>query len=638
MSTPIQPAAPVSPIITIQAVASIMPNHEGESPLNALPSGTSVEGFVVNRDGQNNPILRTVLGDLKVTSDVFLKTGSTVIFKVDTSQASLARIISVDGLTPQDYNTQNLRSGLTADTISNSLLPSTQLPSQLAKPGAPTTTLQALILQSTQQTAAKSSLSNPLFAAQLPPSPLMAQLAQLRPGAPVRLALFDIKLPPLPISIAELPDSKSLDGLMPPRPQTATPAASSNASPTTTLIASGSTPAGETPVTTKMPNEVTASLAGNQSPATDELAPLATNITQRQQAATATTFAQVTPAALLTANDFQAARAKPTPQQHTSYPHTAATTAVGAFQPSRAANVSIPTGNQLLAQVIGHDADGANILHTPFATLKLYTAQSLPTGTTLLVEASPETNIAPAPPSKLAVEEKFFSNATRDWKSLDDAISWLKDINPDMAREVTARLPVAGHKLASGLLFFVAALKNGDVSELLGKRVTRLLEASAPELLKKLRMDMGQIRSNLVDSPLDHWSSVALPIMFGQELQQAQLFISKEPPDGEQESPDNSRGQRFILEVGMSELGPIQFDGFVRRPLEQRQSFDLMVRSAALLDEQLSQGIRGIFESSLSVTGMRGQVIFQTGIQHFVRPLTEQKPPPGTQGHNTILA
>jgi hypothetical protein len=117
MTIPIQPPAPVNTVITIQPVATAIPNRDsapGANPLATLPAGTTVEGFVVNRDAQNNPILRTPLGDLRITSDVFLKTGSEVVFRVDTSQASLARIVTVDGLSPQEYSAQSSR-GLTQD-------------------------------------------------------------------------------------------------------------------------------------------------------------------------------------------------------------------------------------------------------------------------------------------------------------------------------------------------------------------------------------------------------------------------------------------------------------------------------------------------------------------------------------------
>ena len=49
----------------------------------------------------------------------------------------------------------------------------------------------------------------------------------------------------------------------------------------------------------------------------------------------------------------------------------------------------------LQATVIGHGEDGSNIVHTPFATVKIYTDQPLPSGTNLIVTAEVTTQSAP---------------------------------------------------------------------------------------------------------------------------------------------------------------------------------------------------------------------------------------------------
>ncbi len=206
MNTPIQPPIPVNPIVTIQPVATAIASHEsgaGTNPLSNLASGTTVEGFVVNRDAQNNPIVRTAIGDLRVTSEVFLKTGSEVIFKVDASQASLARIISVDGLTPQDYATKNTH-GLTRDTISPTLLQTGATSSMLAGKAAGLANapvLQAIILQ---PVLPEQAATLALKSSQTAPPPLLAQLAQLRAGTPILLSILDLKLPPMAVSLAAL--------------------------------------------------------------------------------------------------------------------------------------------------------------------------------------------------------------------------------------------------------------------------------------------------------------------------------------------------------------------------------------------------------------------------------------------------
>ncbi|MFO0109740.1 MAG: hypothetical protein ACK52W_04300, partial [Alphaproteobacteria bacterium] len=103
MQNPVIP--PVNAAITIQPLANAVASREGSIPpaLQGLAVGALVKGFVVNRDAAKNPILRTPQGDLIVKSEIFLKTGSDVVVRVDPTQPSLARIITIDGLTPADY-------------------------------------------------------------------------------------------------------------------------------------------------------------------------------------------------------------------------------------------------------------------------------------------------------------------------------------------------------------------------------------------------------------------------------------------------------------------------------------------------------------------------------------------------------
>jgi len=122
----------VNPAITIQTL-TVSPSapDAGQVPnaIANLAPGTLVEGFVVNRNAQQQPILRTSLGDILVQSELFLKTGSQVVIRIDPSVNGRARIITVDGADPQTYAQQLAGRTITKDTI---------LPSSITSDDAPT--------------------------------------------------------------------------------------------------------------------------------------------------------------------------------------------------------------------------------------------------------------------------------------------------------------------------------------------------------------------------------------------------------------------------------------------------------------------------------------------------------------------
>jgi hypothetical protein len=489
MTIPIQPPAPVNTVITIQPVATAIPNRDsapGANPLATLPAGTTVEGFVVNRDAQNNPILRTPLGDLRITSDVFLKTGSEVVFRVDTSQASLARIVTVDGLSPQEYSAQSSR-GLTQDTISSSALapPNAKALAQTAKTGfaasnAPV--LNAIVLQPSAQLPpqqAPSLLAAALSAAQSGPASVLTQLSQLRTGASLKLTVLDLKLPPLPVALANLPESSALSQLLPPRSEGTNPP-SSPSNPTVLTSESAQT----TPAATVNPNSPSSPEAkAAAAPQVSSSSPAPLDV-PKALPPSATPVAQAT-----TAADASRPNSAPalSPPNTSLASHAYTNTAAAATQPrsesgvaqvsrnnspsgANAANavangeLSKPTAeNQIVANVIGHDADGANILHTPFASLKVYTPQPLPTGTSLLLQADIKNGDSFAP----AIVEKATPAATAPalnsqlLSGLRDTLQWLNANQPEVARDAQTRLPTLSHQLASGLLSYIAGIKGG---------------------------------------------------------------------------------------------------------------------------------------------------------------------------------
>src|SRR5690348_9214813 len=102
--TSVAPAAPVQGVQAGSAASSASGAGGGVPPaLATLPPGSLVNGFVLNRDTQGNPVLRTIIGDFLLQSDFFLKIGSDVVVRVNaTGNNFRASIVSVDGHPPQE--------------------------------------------------------------------------------------------------------------------------------------------------------------------------------------------------------------------------------------------------------------------------------------------------------------------------------------------------------------------------------------------------------------------------------------------------------------------------------------------------------------------------------------------------------
>lgn len=634
-------AKPVSPVISIQPAPSSLQNNlqqMGVSPqlmLATLASGMVVRGFVINRDAQNNPILRTQFGDLVVSSGVFIKTGSEVVFRVDPGtpgHTASARILTVDHLPLEEYSALVPRN-VTGDTVTSS--PFTSHPAGTSSPSTPTTPLpivQALVLKALDPSAPASPTTPALPNLPVPPA-----LQQLPAGTVLNLAVVDVELPPVPIAVGTLPPAQGLANLLPqeakptPLPSPATPLAATSlaaalpptlptpaATPGTPLPAAAPTIGG--PLAATMVASVTVPQPVLQPAATPPSAPIA-------PAFSAAAAAYGGPAAPL----HPPLLVRPAGEVPVPVPPSAV------MQAPTVPSFGGDEAPLLLAQVIGHGEDGSNILHSNFATLKLFTPQPLPTGTNLTIQAE----LAPA---EAAIT--VFSGLTppsAGWPQtnlapLMQAMMQLVATNPALANELLQPMPAIGPRLTSGMLFFLSAVKSGDFKAFLPPRLMSKLEASMPELLGQLRTAIAELNQQWTAPPTGEWRPVTLPLLFGAEVTPARLYVKSEGEETDRDGVTGAKsiGQRFVLDVHLSQLGEIELDGFVRKR-ERSASLELYFRSAQPLEAEITQGIRAIFQTATETTGMQGQLIFQEGGEHFVRP-QPASPTGGEENPHTILA
>ena len=643
---PITPAATVSPTGTNVAGQGDVQNN----PTVNLPISVAIAGFVINRD-MNNTIVRTAQGDVSVpTQNLFIKTGSEVVVQSGGQTGSM-QIVSIDRMTPSDYVAQTTRA-MTQDRITAS-----NLPLDPAKPAAPLPQLQSVVLQ----------------AAVRPPITVPPVLNQLQAGTPLTLTVVDVQLPPVPIAVSSIPQTTNIAHLLPaaaaqtPTTNVAPPQLASNAvhaaiqagnaayaqsafaggvapiltgavAPSTgkpavpnqslppTPLEAGEAPLTAAPVTPPnpnappapptLPNSGTATPANAQMPAT-ALPTTPTLATPVTTAPTQPTVGAPVPAP----TNPPAAPIAQNPQPPTN----------------NAPAENMPKGQLFQATVIGHGEDGLNIVHTDFATLKLYSTQPLPTGTHLQVGAE----IAPAivPPSVLTAFSELGSKLPApplNFTYLTQSINQLVAQDPTAARELLAQLPVIGPKFTSGLLFFLGAVKTGDTKDILGNRSTQAVESLSPGLLAHFAKDIADLNQNFTNSPLTDWKAITLPLIFGNEANPARLYVRDES-GGNAQSVEAVGGQRFVLDVNFSEIGQLQFDGFIRQSAESK-AFELYIRSDQTLDTGFTQNIRQLFNDTIEASGLKGNLVFQAGTEHFTRPQLKPLGPISTDGARTILA
>jgi hypothetical protein len=192
----------------------------------------------------------------------------------------------------------------------------------------------------------------------------------------------------------------------------------------------------------------------------------------------------------------------------------------------------------------------------------------------------------------------------QDWPALRNLVAALEEDAPDLAQQALASaVPRVGPTLAAGMLMFVAAMRNGNLRNWLGDQTIETLERAGHGGLVKQLADDVAVLPRLAETQPNGWQTLLLPVFDGEALRQIRMSLRRSPKD---ENGERKDGARFIVEVELSKLGPLQLDGLVRMP-----QFDLAVRTRENLPPDLRANITEIFHDALQATGLKGAVAFQ---------------------------
>lgn len=282
--------------------------------------------------------------------------------------------------------------------------------------------------------------------------------------------------------------------------------------------------------------------------------------------------------------------------------------------PPPSGQVSLAAGAQLTGVVSGSHGAGQTLVQTHAGPVTLPTAQPLPPGTELRFE------IITLQTSASGTAQHGLMHGAQpildgDWPAFEDALSSLRDIAPGAHQHIIqSALPRADAQLATNILFFLSALRGGDIKNWLGDGPMRILDRTRPELAARMRADMSQMARTVDDPASGEWRLMGVPFLHGSELDRIQMLV-RDRDAGDDESEDDKDSTRFVVDLNLSRLGHLQIDGLVG---DKNKRLDMVLRTDEPLPPRMREDIRRLFTDALDVTGLEGSVGFQAAPGKFV--------------------
>ncbi len=269
-----------------------------------------------------------------------------------------------------------------------------------------------------------------------------------------------------------------------------------------------------------------------------------------------------------------------------------------------------PGAQVIAATVSGHPAGGAAVVTGDGVELTLPNTHPLPTGSRLLLEVInlrlPATGQDGAPLS--------FLGGGR-WEALNEALSLLQQIDPALARHVIeTAIPNPGPRMGATMLFVLSAVFSGDVRRFLGGEAVRQLGRAAESARDRVGKEFSQLQRPATDAAGQDWRIFFIPLLTEEGLQQIRFMLRQNEEEGG--SADGDAGTRFMIEVTMSRLGPMQFDGLTRK-----KHLDLVIRTQHALPDKMGDEIRSIFGNTITALGFTGTIALRVVPRFDIAPV-----------------
>ena len=241
------------------------------------------------------------------------------------------------------------------------------------------------------------------------------------------------------------------------------------------------------------------------------------------------------------------------------------------------------------------------------------TATAAPVQETATPAAQQQTAAPPATPPQALPPLVSYPTA---WPLVDEIIEAVAAAEPAAAKAMAPRISAPGARLSSGLMFFLSALRLQSPRHWIGEQAARALEAKGKGgLLNKLKEEFTRLARFSSDTPGADWRPFLIPLQTESGTQAIALLTRPHHEDGDgtpregdgaDDEEELSENQRFLLEIKLSALGPLQLDGLMRP-----ERLDMVVRAGNGLTHQMRDDLRNIFESATGAAGLKGGLWFE---------------------------
>lgn len=259
------------------------------------------------------------------------------------------------------------------------------------------------------------------------------------------------------------------------------------------------------------------------------------------------------------------------------------------------------------------------ILQAPLQTL----AAPLTPGTQ--IQFTPQ--LLPGAPGQMAIAAAAlppfsYFLTPEPWPAMEEIYNALARLAPAAAQALSnvAPSPANPAQMTPAALFFIAAIRGGDMTGWLGDKAIEALKRGGREGLLSRITQEGSLISRMASEPVSQeWRAMPLPMYWQGEFHKIALYYKRDEHNKDQ--PNQQGGQvRFVFDLSLSQMGKVQLDGLFRG-----KRLDLIVRTEQHFSQAVQMDMRATYAKALRETSVTGELSFQNKPEQWVMITPEQQ-------------
>ncbi|MGH1399303.1 MAG: hypothetical protein ACRBCT_08830 [Alphaproteobacteria bacterium] len=178
--------------------------------------------------------------------------------------------------------------------------------------------------------------------------------------------------------------------------------------------------------------------------------------------------------------------------------------------------------------------------------------------------------------------------------------------------------PSSPAQFGAATLFFVAAVRGGDLSSWLGEKTVELLRREGHgNLLTRLTGETPAMART--EGAGQDWRALSIPLYYDGEIYKAALHYKHEHESEGDEAIGGIKATRFVFDLKFNSVGKVQLDGYFKAPnTSSDKRLDLILRSEQHFSTRMHQEMRGLYSTALRAAGVTGELSFQNAAQGWV--------------------